>query len=456
MERTRTREEPRGSADEDADELGLTIVDHPDLAVVGARRALPDGASLLLGRADEACLPGAFEDGLVSRRHARVWREGGAVRIEDLGSRNGTWLDGARLPRATTLEEGAIIGVGDVLLMLLRAPLAHAPPDHPEMVGVSAALGRTLATLRRAAPRTTTVLLLGEMGTGKELAARALHRWSGREGTLVPVNCAGIHESLLSTELFGHARGAFTDAKQTRAGLIGLARSGTLFLDEVADAPASVQAALLRLLEVGRYRPVGADMEVEADVRVVVGAQPRLLEAVEAGTFRADLWSRIARAVIEIPPLSARREDIPSLARHFARAYAGRPLRLTPELAVALIQRPWPGHVRELSAAIERGVIALGDGDVLALGPWLTRVTHPVATASRAEPSPAETRGTAAPPATRSRRRSPTPRPAAETLEAALARAGGNVTAAARSLGVGRKTFYRWCEAEGVDPSGSS
>lgn len=447
MERTRTRDEPRGSADDVADELGLTIVDHPDSSVVGARRALPDGASLLLGRTDEACLAGAFEDGLVSRRHARVWREGDVVRVEDLQSRNGTWLDGARLTREAQVKEGAIIGVGDVLLMLLRAPLAHAPPEHPEMVGVGAALGRTLRALRRAAPRDTTVLLLGEMGTGKELAARALHRWSGRDGPLVPVNCAGIHESLLSTELFGHARGAFTDAKQARAGLVGLARGGTLFLDEVADAPASVQAALLRLLEVGRYRPVGADLEVDADVRVVVGAQPRLLEAVEAGRFRADLWSRIARAVVEIPPLSARREDIPCLARHFATAYAGRPMRLAPELVIALLQRAWPGHVRELSAAIERGVIALDGDDVLPLGPWLTAVRQPSVAGSAPGPIARE-----AADADRPTRRPPTPRPAAENLEAALGRADGNVAAAARSLGVGRKTFYRWCEAEGVDP----
>jgi DNA-binding NtrC family response regulator len=226
-------------------------------------------------------------------------------------------------------------------------------------------------TIRRVATSRVTVLIRGESGTGKELAARAIHDLGPRcEGPFVAVNCAGIPDALIESELFGHERGAFTDARERRIGRFEAASGGTLFLDEIGELAAPVQAKLLRALQERRIDRVGGSQPVEVDVRVVAATHRDLEQEVEAGRFRADLYYRIHVVELQIPPLRERREDVRLLALHLlerARAEAGRgPARIAPQALAALERFPWPGNVRELANAIERAV-ALAEGDVLDL-----------------------------------------------------------------------------------------
>jgi len=419
--------------------LALLVIHHPDREMLGARRLVGQKATHLLGRADESCLPGVFDDSKVSRRHAEVRRQGQRVLVEDLGSRNGTFVNGEQVSSAT-LRDGDIVGVGRILLMLQRGPRTYRRPGAMGMVGVGAALADIESQIRTVARTETVVTVVGETGTGKELVARALHEQSRRRGDLVALNCAGVADSLLASELFGHTRGAFTGAMDKRSGLIAVARGGTLFLDEITDASAGLQASLLRLLETGRYRPVGGDRELDSGVRFVAACQPRVHEAVAAEEFRPDLWARLSRWVIDVPALRARREDIPSLARHFA----GRPL--SAELAMALLDYPWPHNIRELQAVIERTVLSHPDDDELELDAWLEERLE---VGSRAGAVPAQDPVETADGWKVTRQRV---RPPQSELVAAFREHGGSVRATAKSLGVSRKTVYRWMEAYGLDP----
>jgi DNA-binding NtrC family response regulator len=217
----------------------------------------------------------------------------------------------------------------------------------------------------RVARTATTVLIEGETGTGKEQVARALHRASREStGPLVAVHCAAVPETLLESELFGHERGAFTGAAAQRKGRFELADGGTLFLDEVGDLPAAIQAKLLRVLQERRFERVGGTDSLAVDVRVVATTNRPLHRLVTKGKFREDLYYRLNVVKIELPPLRDRPEDIPLLARHFARKHARpeeRAKRLAPEAVEALLAHPWPGNVRELENAIERACV-IADG----------------------------------------------------------------------------------------------
>ncbi|MGD0073831.1 MAG: sigma-54 dependent transcriptional regulator, partial [Candidatus Binataceae bacterium] len=202
----------------------------------------------------------------------------------------------------------------------------------------------------------------GESGTGKELLARALHFESQRrDGPLVPVNCAALPEHLIESELFGHVKGAFTDAHQNKTGLFVAASGGTLFLDEIGELPLPLQPKLLRVIEDKKVRPVGARVEVPVDVRLVSATNAELEKAIAAGTFRSDLYYRLATVSLTVPPLRARPDDIPLLVRHFlvrTSAGVGKPVpELAPEAMSRMTTYQWPGNVRELHAAIQRGVI---------------------------------------------------------------------------------------------------
>jgi len=424
----------------------MTIVHHPDPGLVGVRRAVADGDSLILGRGPRSCLPGAFQDGGVSREHARLERRGKGMTLIDLGSRNGTTLNGEPIGEAS-VELGDILGVGDVLLLLEEAVVGNEPPQHPVLLGVSNAMSELLDNIDLVARRDTSVMILGETGVGKELVARELHARSGRRGKLVALNCGGTNETLIASELFGHVRGAFTGADRDRKGLIETARGGTLFLDELVDASPELQVSLLRLLETGDYRPVGSDREQRADVRIIAAAQPDIEQQVAEGAFRRDLWTRLARWVIRIPPLRARRADIPLLAQHFAARFGdNQDLELTPECAVALMRHDWHGNVRELAAIIERLVVASRGASVLDLTPWLEEELRALALPHRDadEVSAPEARRPSAP-----RRKEPLTR---DEIETALKRVRGNVQAAAEALGVGRRTLYRHFKAHDLDP----
>ncbi|HEY0483880.1 MAG TPA: sigma-54 dependent transcriptional regulator [Kofleriaceae bacterium] len=237
------------------------------------------------------------------------------------------------------------------------------------MIGDSPAMQQLRETIDKVAKADATVLITGESGTGKELVARALH-FAGRRASrlFTPVNCGALVGTLLDSELFGHVRGAFTGADTAKRGLFLAADGGTLFLDEIGELPLELQPKLLRALQDGEVKPVGGTSSVRVDVRVIAATNRALQEAAEAGTFREDLFYRLAVITIEVPPLRNRPEDIAQLARHFAedaalRAERGR-LELTDAAIAHLVAQPWPGNVRELENTIERAVI-LATGNVL-------------------------------------------------------------------------------------------
>ncbi len=237
------------------------------------------------------------------------------------------------------------------------------------MIGDSVPMQQLRTTIDKVAMSDATVLIHGESGTGKELVARALH-FAGRRASrqFVPVNCGALVGSLLDSELFGHVRGAFTGADSAKRGLFVAADGGTLFLDEIGELPLELQPKLLRALQEGEIKPVGGTNAIRTDARVVAATNRTLEEGVRTGTFREDLFYRLAVISIEVPPLRNRPGDIPNLARHFAdeaalRAERGR-LELTDAAIAHLVTQPWPGNVRELENTIERAVI-LATGNVL-------------------------------------------------------------------------------------------
>jgi PAS domain S-box-containing protein len=231
-----------------------------------------------------------------------------------------------------------------------------------EIIGRSEALSRVLRQAEKVAPADTTVLILGETGTGKELFAHAIHSLSPRKRhALVRVNCAALPEHLIESELFGHERGAFTGAVAQRRGRFELADGGTLFLDEIGELPPDLQAKLLRVLEEGEFERVGGSRTLRVDVRLIAATNRRLEESVREGTFRSDLYYRLSVYPVTLPPLRERREDIPALVSHFVGQLAkkmGKEIKTIPQDAMAALQHyDWPGNIRELRNVIERAVI---------------------------------------------------------------------------------------------------
>jgi transcriptional regulator with GAF, ATPase, and Fis domain len=333
------------------------------------------------------------------------------------------------------LQLGDVLAVGRTLMILQPLEAERLSRPHPRLVGQSAALGRALAMIDRVAELDTPVLVLGETGVGKELLCREVHHRSGRRGKAVTINCATLPDELVQSELFGHVRGAFSGADRTRRGIVEAARGGTLVLDEIGDASPSLQANLLRLLQEGEVRPVGSDTTTQPDVRFVASTNRPLAEAVRAAAFREDLYARLNRCVVRMPPLRERREDLLPLARHFAAAVADGPVALTTELAQAILLCEWPGNARSLEALVARTVIECGTEAPLPVPDWwaeeVGHLARPDAPAVPALPS------------TRSR-------PERAEVEACLVRHEGHVTNAALELGVARNTLYRWLKSWGI------
>ncbi len=311
------------------------------------------------------------------------------------------------------------------------------------LLGASPSMTRLFDVVDRVADSDATALITGESGTGKELVARALHHRSRRRGgPFVAVNCAAVPETLLESELFGHARGAFTDARTPRAGLFVQAHGGTLFLDEIGELPLSLQPKLLRAVQERTVRPVGGDREVPFDARIVVATNRDLATAVEEGRFRQDLYYRIDVVHLEMPPLRARAGDVLLLAQHFVDGFAARAGKrvtgIARPAAEKLLAYEWPGNVRELQNCMERAV-ALTRFEVVMLEdlPERVRAWRPTQFVLAAE--------------------DPTELPPLEEIERryilrVLGAVGGNKTEAARVLGLDRKTLYRKLERYGVTP----
>jgi len=318
--------------------------------------------------------------------------------------------------------------------------LASGPDAEPlsALVGGSAAMARLRAALRRVAASEATVLVTGETGTGKGLAARVLHAVSRRAaGPFVHVDCAALAASVIESELFGHERGAFTGADAPRAGRFEAAAGGTLFLDEVGELEPRLQAKLLRALQDRAFERVGGGRTLALAARVVAATNRDLRRAIAEGAFRADLYYRLQVVELELPPLRARVGDLPALVEHLldeAGRRAGRPApRATPAFVAALAAHPWPGNVRELANLVER-LVALGAGAVLdaadldgALPP-----DRGAPSASRVADAPDPSARRLAPPSARGD---------AERIAAALVATGGNVARAARRLGLPRGTL---------------
>ena len=303
------------------------------------------------------------------------------------------------------------------------------------IVGRSAALRDLLDRVMRVAPTDSTVLITGESGTGKELVARALHA-GGRRGQkpFVPVNCAAITETLLESELFGHARGAFTGASRARRGLFEEATGGTLFIDEISETAPGFQAKLLRALQDGEIRRVGESVPVQVDVRVIAATNRDLKALVAAKAFREDLYYRLAVVPLRVPPLRERIEDVPLLAEHFLAAWTRR-TGIRKELAPGALQRlaehAWPGNVRELENMVEQ-LAALSIGPVI--GPAEVRFDAP----SQAPGADAVTLAAAVDAAER------------RTIAGALQRCGGDLGEVARQLGVSSTTLWRKMKRHGL------
>jgi two-component system, NtrC family, response regulator GlrR len=308
-------------------------------------------------------------DRSVSRHHVAIRVTPRGLELRDLGSTNGTVLGGYRVMNAI-VEPGALIGCGRTVLRIdstgeeVRETLS-AKGEFGRALGASAAMRRVFALLERFAPAEGTVLIEGETGTGKELLAQAIHEASGRAGgPFVVVDCGAIPVTLIESELFGHVRGAFTSAVDSRRGAFETAKGGTLFLDEIGELPLEVQPVLLRALENRTIKRVGDDARIPVDVRVVAATHRDLRREVNRSRFRADLYYRLAVLRVRVPALRERREDIPALVRHFCSVMGGDDAAtLSDELVTALAAQSWPGNVRELRSAVQRALL-LGDAAV--------------------------------------------------------------------------------------------
>ncbi len=421
--------------------------------VVVSPRALAWSCTLrddprVIGRA-AANEAGWLNDDTVSREHLEVrWdAAAGAHVCRDLDSHNGTRLDGAPLGREwAPLADQSVLILGDVILIYEQADVsATTEAAIPELAGESAAIRRLRAELSRTATDRATVLLVGETGTGKEYASRAIHALSGRSGPLVSINCAALSAQLVESQLFGHVRGAFTGATGDSPGVFREANGGTLLLDEIGELPLELQAKLLRVLESGEVQPVGGSRTVHVDVRLVAATNRSLDLAVDAGEFRRDLYARLARRELRVPPLRERRVD---LLQWFDRLWhcwwqqrgettAALP-SFDPEAAEYLLLRRWDNNLRELDRLVHTfaGDASL-HGTVIGvdhLPDWMRRGS--AGTAAQVEGS--------AP-------REPVPRvPTREEFIEAYHQLGGSARALARHFARDRRQIYRWLDAYGL------
>jgi two-component system, NtrC family, response regulator AtoC len=419
---------------------------------------VPARGEVLIGRGTEATLQ--IDDARVSRRHARIHWDGPALMIEDLGSRNGTTVNAETLHgRAQPARAGDSIRIaGREMTVALLAPgrepkTAPAPPDAPSLssdapegvVVADPGMGRVFGFARRVARTNTTVLILGETGTGKEVIAQQIHAWSSRTNKrFIRVNCAALPEPLVESELFGHERGAFTGAEKRKIGFAEAAHEGSLFLDEIGELSMGVQAKLLSMLENRAVVRLGNTVETPVDVRVIAATHRDLTKQVAEGLFREDLYYRVGVAVIRVPPLRQRSAEIPLLARLFARRF-GQQLGwpepvIMPDAAAKLLAHGWPGNVRELRNAIEHAMLLTEDGTIRR--EHLPETVTAPASSPQASADRANVRAKGVKTAMAELERA--------AIEEALRAEGGNRTRAARQLGISLRSLLYKIDKYGV------
>ena len=403
------------------------------------RVPVPEGG-IVLGSARGTSV--LLEDRHVSARHSVFFVRGDRLYVEDLGSRNGTYVGGARIERAWTTE-GATVSIGQATVVC-TAESVWAGEDEleelgeplPGMAGGSVAMRRVSAAVRRLARLTAPVLVTGESGVGKELIARALHHEGHRRTSpFVAMNVASLPRELVESELFGHERGAFTGAVVRRVGAFAEAEAGTLFLDEIGELPIDAQPKLLRALDGYEVRRIGSGGSGRrVDARIVAATHVPLLERVERGAFRRDLYHRLEVFVVEVPALRERPGDIPPIARAILDVLAPEvgPRELSPGAVAQLAAHPWLGNVRELRNVLHRASDLARDA----------RVLDAVAIQRAFRSGPGSSNGA----------------PAGMSFTPGLAHAWlrryqGNVSAAARAAGLPRTTFRKLLGATFADGS---
>jgi len=380
-----------------------------------------------------------------------VRRTPAGFEVKDLGSTNGVVFDGAVLDKAV-LRPGSTLRIGSTLILLTPEDDAMAlPPSEATsfggLVGKSIAMRRIYAVLERVSASNAPVLVLGESGTGKELCARAIHDASPRkDGPFVVFDAGAASENLVESDLFGHARGAFTGADRERRGAFAAADGGTLFIDEIGEFPLRLQPKLLRMLETGEVQPLGGSKHAKHDVRVIAATHRDLGQEVARGTFRGDVYFRLAVVEVELPPLRERVEDLPSLVAALL-AREGIAVADESELQGANLARlanyGFPGNVRELRNVLTRAVALSAKGTPFAKMPILVGASF----ASQNEPS-----ATADRPFTEAKAEL-TERFERAYLRDLLARHGENLTQAARVAGIERKHLYRLLDKHGLRAS---
>jgi DNA-binding NtrC family response regulator len=347
-------------ADPAETELEIVVVEGPD---AGLRRLLdPSAPRFFVGTSPASDL--RLGDETVSRRHVVLERVGKRTRLLDGGSTNGTLVDGV-LVRDAFVRAGQLVRLGATTLRLEAAREARAAPlpsaiQFGRVYGASPPMRRLYPVFDRLAATRVPLVIEGETGTGKENLAEALHEASAEKGPFVVFDCTAVAPTLVEAELFGHERGAFTGAVESRPGLFELADGGLLFIDEIGDLDLALQPKLLRALERQEIRRVGGARPIAVNVRIVAATRRNLDREVEEGRFRDDLYHRLAVARVELPPLRDRTGDVSLLARLFVEQLGAPREILTPELCARLEAHGWPGNVRELRNTVAR-LVALGE-----------------------------------------------------------------------------------------------
>ncbi len=396
------------------------------------------GHELVIGRAPDAGV--RVDDRQVSRAHARIRCEEATVIVRDLGSRNGTLVNGRVLANAEqTLAPGDAVVVGGCTMVLATLSGDHAAASpvpattsDDELVVADPEMGALYENARKVARTSTSVLLLGETGVGKDVLAKRIHAWSPRaDKPFIRVNCAALPETLLESELFGHERGAFTGADRRKIGYFEATLGGSLFIDEIGELPLPAQVKLLNVIETRTVTRVGGTQPIPIDVRLLSATNRDLQAEIAAGRFRSDLYYRISPFSLKIPPLRARPAQIALLANLFAKTLSGelgaRPPSLGQDVLDMLLRYPWPGNVRELRNAIEHALV-MADGAPLRPTHFSDGIRGLVVVA----PAPV------APSASMRERIADVER---QRIEEALAAEGGNQTRAAERLGMPRRTL---------------